>query len=67
MRDGLSTLATDEYPTSLALKLRGQTIENVTGGNLGAEARMGIAYTEGVVKRGMSLERYAAITSSNAD
>ncbi len=64
--DGLSTLATDEYPTSLALKLRGKTIEDVTGGNLGAEARMGIAYTEGVVKRGMSLERFAAITSSNA-
>jgi dihydropyrimidinase len=66
VRDGLSTLATDEYPTSLALKLRGKTIEDVTGGNLGAEARMGIAYTEGVVKRGMSLERFAAITSSNA-
>jgi dihydropyrimidinase len=65
VRDGLSTLATDEYPTSLALKLRGKTIEDVTGGNLGAEARMGIAYTEGVVKRGMSLERFAAITSGN--
>ena len=57
---GVSTLATDEYPTSLALKLRGRTIEDVTGGNLGAEARMGIAFTEGVVKRGMSLERFAA-------
>jgi dihydropyrimidinase len=63
---GVSTLATDEYPTSLALKLRGRTIEDVTGGNLGAEARMGIAFTEGVVKRGMSLERFAAITATNA-
>ena len=53
--DGLSTLATDEYPTNLELKLRGKTIEDVTGGNLGAEARMGIGYSEGVVKRGMSL------------
>ena len=66
VREGLSTLATDEYPTSLALKLRGRTIEDVTGGNVGAEARLGIAYTEGVVKRGMSLERFAAITSTNA-
>ncbi len=64
--DGLSTLATDEYPTSLALKLKGKTIEDVTGGNLGAEARIGIAYTEGVGKRGMSLERFADITATNA-
>ena len=66
MEGGVSTLATDEYPTSLALKLRGRTIEDVTGGNLGAEARMGIAFTEGVVKRGMSLERFAAVTATNA-
>jgi dihydropyrimidinase len=64
--DGLSTLATDEYPTNLELKLRGRTIEDVTGGNLGAEARMGIGYSEGVVKRGMSLGRFADITATNA-
>ena len=64
--DGLSTLATDEYPTTLALKLRGRTIEDVTGGNVGAEARLGIAWSEGVVKRGMSLTRFADITSTNA-
>ena len=63
---GLSTLATDEYPTSLTLKLRGKTIEDVTGGNVGAEARMGIGFTEGVGKRGMSLERYVDITATNA-
>jgi dihydropyrimidinase len=62
----VSTLATDEYPTSLTQKLRGRTIEDVTGGNLGAEARLGIGFTEGVVKRGMSLERFAAITATNA-
>ena len=64
--DGVSTLATDEYPTSLALKLRGSTVEDVTGGNVGAEARLGIAWTEGVVKRGMTLERFAAVTATNA-
>src|SRR5882762_2088901 len=64
--DGISTTATDEFPTSLELKLRGQDLENVTGGNLGAEARMGIVYSEGVVKRKMSLERFADVTSTNA-
>lgn len=64
--DGLSTLATDEYPTSLALKLKGRTIEDVTGGNVGAEARIGIAFTEGVGKRGMSLGRFADVTATNA-
>ncbi|HKX01670.1 MAG TPA: amidohydrolase family protein, partial [Methylomirabilota bacterium] len=66
VHDGLATLATDEYPTSLQMKLRGRTIEDVTGGNVGAEARMGIGYSEGVVKRGMTLERYADITATNA-
>ncbi len=66
VKDGLSTLATDEYPTSLQLKLKGRTIEDVTGGNTGAEARIGIAFTEGVGKRGMSLERFADITATNA-
>ncbi len=66
VRDGVSTVATDEFPTSLALKLRGTAIDDVTGGNVGAEARMGIVWSEGVVKRGMSLERFAAVTSTNA-
>jgi dihydropyrimidinase len=66
VRDAISTTATDEFPTSLEVKLRGQDLENVTGGNLGAEARMGIIWSEGVAKRGMSLERFAAVTSTNA-
>lgn len=66
IRDGLSTLATDEYPTTLEIKLKGKRIDDVTGGNVGAEARMGIAYSEGVVKRGMSLQRFADVTATNA-
>ncbi|MCH8087901.1 MAG: amidohydrolase family protein, partial [Chloroflexi bacterium] len=62
----LSTLATDELFTSKANKMRGETIGDTTGGSEGVEARMGIAYTEGVVKLGMSLERFVAITSTNA-
>jgi len=64
--DGVSTVGTDEYPTSLEVKLRGRTIEDVTGGHLGAEARLGIVYTEGVVKRSMSLQRFAEVTATNA-
>jgi dihydropyrimidinase len=66
VHDAVSTLATDEYPTNLELKLKGKTIEDVTGGNLGAEARLGIAWTEGVGKRGMTLKRFADITATNA-
>src|SRR5205085_1548733 len=62
----LATVATDEFPTTREVKLRGSTIEDVTGGNLGAEARMGIVYTEGVSKRGMSLARFVDVTATNA-
>jgi dihydropyrimidinase len=66
LQGALSTVGTDEFPTSREVKLMGSTIEDVTGGNLGAEARMGIVYTEGVSKRGMSLQRYVDVTSTNA-
>jgi dihydroorotase-like cyclic amidohydrolase len=64
--DAVSTTATDEFPTTLDHKLLGTRIDNVTGGNLGAEARMGIVYTEGVVRRGMTLPRFVEVTSTNA-
>src|ERR1700736_5132272 len=66
VNDAVSTTATDEFPTSLDHKLSGKRIDNVTGGNLGAEARMGIVYTEGVVRRGMTLQRFAEVTSTQA-
>jgi dihydropyrimidinase len=62
----LATVATDEFPTTRDVKFMGHTIEDVTGGNLGAEARMGIVYSEGVSKRGMSLRRFVDVTSTNA-
>src|SRR5207302_7911907 len=67
LRSGaLSTVATDEFPTSRELKMKGSTIEDVTGGNLGAEARMGVVYTEAVSKRGMSLVQFVEVTATNA-
>ena len=63
---GLSTMATDEYCTSWELKIAGRTISDVTGGHNGAETRVGITFSEGVSKRGMSLQRFVDVTSANA-
>ena len=46
--------------------MRYKTVADATGGHNGIETRVGIAYTEGVVNRGMSLERFVDITSANA-
>ncbi len=66
VRGGLNTMATDEYCTSWDLKIQGKTIRDVTGGHNGAETRVGITYSEGVSKRGMSLQRFVDVTSANA-
>ncbi len=66
VRGGLSTMATDEYCTSWEVKIAGRTISDVTGGHNGAETRVGVSYSEGVSKRGMSLQRFVDITSANA-
>ena len=67
LHDGaLSTLATDLVSTTWEVKTEYKTVADVTGGHNGIETRVGIAYSEGVGKQGMSLERFAAITSTNA-
>ena len=66
VRGGLNTMATDEYCTSWEVKIAGKTVSDVTGGHNGAETRMGITYSEGVSKRGMSLQRFVDVTSANA-
>ena len=62
----ISTVATDEVCTTLKVKTQGNRIDDTTGGNSGVEPRMGIVYTEGVVRRGFSLERFVNLTSANA-
>src|SRR5262249_62237295 len=67
LRDGsLNTVATDELCTPRAIKLRSRHVADATGGHVGVETRLPIIYTEGVSKRGMSLERFVAVTSTNA-
>jgi dihydropyrimidinase len=62
----ISTVATDEVCTTLKVKTQGIKIDDTTGGNTGVEPRMGIVYTEGVARRGLSLERFVNLTSANA-
>lgn len=67
LRNGiLATVGTDETCTPRAVKVQGRTIFDATGGHVGVETRVPIVYTEGVSKRGLSLERFVALTSTNA-
>ena len=61
----LSAIATDLVSTTWQVKIQGRTVADVTGGHNGIETRVGIMYAEGVAKRGMSLERFVALTSTN--
>ncbi len=67
MLDGrLATTATDEYTTYKGPKLWGDRIATICGGHNGIETRIPVAYTKLVVERGMSLKRFADVTSTNA-
>jgi dihydropyrimidinase len=66
LKGPISTIATDVLFCPRPVKLGGRTIEDTVGGNAGTEERVGITWTEGVVKRGMSLERFVDVTSANA-
>ena len=66
IKGGLNSMATDEYCTDYALKVSGKTIHDVTGGHNGAETRVGITFSEGVSKLGMSLQRFVDVSSANA-
>ena len=67
MLDGrISTTATDEYTTFKGPKLWGDRIATVCGGHNGIETRIPVAFTKFVSERGMTLQRFADITSTNA-
>jgi dihydropyrimidinase len=66
LRGDLSFTATDSSFTTYLDKIAGRNVVDVRGGNIGIEIRMGVNYTEAVVHRRMSLEDYAAVTSTNA-
>ena len=62
----INTVATDEICCTLKVKTLGRRIDNTTGGNAGVEPRLGVMYTEMVVRRGYSLSRYVDLVASNA-
>ena len=66
MGGDLSFTATDSSFTTYLDKISGTNVRDIRGGNVGIEIRMGVNYSEAVVKRGMSLDRYVDITSANA-
>jgi dihydropyrimidinase len=62
----INCVATDELCCSLRDKTIGNRIDDTTGGNSGVEPRLGVMYTEMVVRRGYPLTRYVDLVSSNA-
>jgi dihydropyrimidinase len=64
--DTIHCIATDELCCTLRDKTIGDRIDDTTGGNSGVEPRLGVMYTEMVVRRGYSLPRYVDLVSSNA-
>ena len=53
-------IATDELCCTLKDKTIGKRIDDTTGGNSGVEPRLGVMYTEMVVRRGYSLSQPSA-------
>jgi len=64
--DVIHCIATDELCCTLKDKTVGSRIDDTTGGNSGVEPRLGVMYTEMVVRRGYSLPRYVDLVSTNA-
>ncbi len=62
----INCIATDELCCTLREKTLGRRIDDTTGGNSGVEPRLGVMYTEMVVRRGYSLRRYVDLVSTNA-
>lgn len=66
LADGtLTMVSTDEYTTPYETKVQGNTVETACGGLNGIETRGIVAYSEGVGKGKISVERFAEIFSTN--
>ncbi len=66
LADGrLTTLATDEYTTSFAVKMAGTDLETTPGGHVGIETRGTIGFSEGHAKGRLTLERFVDVFSAN--
>ena len=61
----IATVATDEYTTSLEVKLGGHDIETVPGGHVGIETRGTILLSEGYKRARLSLRRFVELFATN--
>jgi dihydropyrimidinase len=66
VNSSIHCVATDELCCTLKDKTVGNRIDDTTGGNSGVEPRLGVMYTEMVVRRGYSLSKYVDLVSTNA-
>ena len=65
LKDGtITVVATDDGTVPLNIKLSGQKIDNLVGGNNGVETRMMIMYSEGVAKGRITINEMVAVTST---
>ena len=64
--NNLTFTATDSSFTTYLDKTAGRNVQDMRGGNIGIEIRMGVNYSEAVVRRGMPLTQFANITATNA-
>ena len=66
LADGrLSTLATDEYTTSYAVKMAGTDLETTPGGHVGIETRGMIGLSDGVDAGRLTLRRFVEVFATN--
>ena len=66
LADGrLSTLATDEYSTTFAVKMAGTNIQTTPGGHVGIETRGIIGFADGYRKGRLTLERFVEVFATN--
>ncbi len=63
---GVSCIGTDGICCPKDQKTRGVRVDDVTGGNVTIEPRLGLMYTHMVTKRGYSMEEFVALTLTNA-
>src|SRR5262245_22879808 len=62
----INCVATDELCCTLREKTMGRRIDDTTGGNSGVEPRLGVMYTEMVMRRGYPLSRFVDLVSTHA-
>ena len=66
MTGGISMLSTDHCPYLKKYKKTDTTYETVPCGIDGVQTRMEYLFSEGVIKRGLSMESFVSLTSANA-